>query len=202
MTGVLKLDSIQSSSGSNAITISSSGEVTINSLASSNPYANFGALNSDSDNFTVSDTTSDGITVPIYRQFSTPNKITIDTSNNYWTHDETGIYALHMQYRQLAGGDIWTMYGIAKNGQTDIVGVTARMGSEDSHTESFHLLYKVDSTTANYRLQGWTQAGPRTVSGTDTSTYPSAWTYSWSDGAVGTHHGKSLDIMVYKVSDI
>ncbi len=201
MTSILKVSEIQDPTNSNtALTIDASGKVTIGAI--STPYANFGALMADSDNFTVSDTTSDGITVPIYRQFSTPNKMTINTSNNYWTHDETGIYALHMQYRQLAGADIWTMYGIAKNGQTDIVGVTARMGSENSHTESFHLLYKVDDTTANYRMQGWTQAGTRTISGGDPATYPSAWTYSWSDGAVGTYHGKSLDIMVYKVSGL
>lgn len=201
MTSILKVSEIQDPTNSNtALTIDASGKVTIDAV--STPYANFGALMSDSDNFTVSDTTSDGITVPIYRQFSTPNKMTIDTSNNYWTHDETGIYMLHMQYRQLAGGDIWTMYGIAKNGQTDIVGVTARMGSENSHTESFHLLYKVDDTTANYRMQGWCQAGTRTISGSDSASYPSAWAYSWSAGAVGTYHGKSLDIMVYKVSGL
>ena len=128
--------------------------------------------------------------------------MSVDTNNNYWTHDETGIYILHMMYRQLGGGDIWTMYGVAKNGTTDIVGVTARMGSEDHHSESFHLLYKVDDTTANYRMQGWCHGGTRTISGSAASLYPSGWTYSWSDGAVGTFHGKSLDIMVYKVSGL
>jgi hypothetical protein len=173
----------------------------INIPNNSVPYANFGSLMAEADNFTIADTTSDGITIPIYRQFSTPNKMTIDTTNNYWTHDETGIYILHMMYRQLTGGDIWTMYGVAKNGTTDIVGVTARMGSENAHTESFHLLYKVDDTTANYRIQGWCHSGTRTISGTP-SGYPSGWTYSWSDGAVGTTHGKSLDLMVYKVSGL
>lgn len=174
----------------------------INIPNNSVPYANFGSLMAEADNFTIADATSDGITIPIYRQFSTPNKMTIDTTNNYWTHDETGIYMLHMQYRQLAGGDIWTMYGVAKNGTTDIVGVTARMGSENGHTESFHFLYKVDDTTANYRIQGWTYNATRTISGSFASGYPSDWTYSWSDGAVGTNHGKSLDIMVYKVSGL
>jgi len=174
----------------------------INIPSNSVPYANFGSLMSEADNFTIANTASSGITIPIYRQFSTPNKMTIDTTNNYWTHDETGIYILHMMYRQLSGGDIWTMYGVAKNGTTDIVGVTARMGSEDGHTESFHLLYKVDDTTANYRIQGWVHSGTRTISGSAASLYPSGWTYSWSDGAVGTNHGKSLDLIVYKVSGL
>ena len=165
-------------------------------------YANFGTLFDDATQITVSSTASDGATMPIYRTFSTPKNITVTTSSGggTWTHALTGIYALHMSYRQASGGDIWTQYAVTKDGTNNVVGITARMGSEDSHTEDFHLIYRVDSTSSNYRIQGW-GGGARTAG---VSTSPSGnpgWT-STTTTLGSTYIGRNVDIWIFRISSL
>jgi hypothetical protein len=162
-------------------------------------HANFGTLFDDGGGYTIANHNSGlGTTVDFARTFSTPKNITVNTSDNSWTHAYTGYYAFHMSYRQQSGGDIWTWYAIMKDSQTNAVGTTARMGSEDSHQESFHLIYKVDSTSSNYRIQGWSQSGTtRAITGTNAN-FPSGWTSSVTSIGIG----KVLDIIIYRVGGL
>ena len=172
--------------------------------ANINPvYANFGCLFDDALNVTIASSSGDGTTVPIYRDFMS-NGISVDTTNNYWTHSETGVYALHFTYRQSAGGDIWTLYGVAKDGTNSMVGMSSRTGSEDNHLETVHITYKVTSTTSNYRLQGWCHTSSRTAglaSGSPTGN--PTWTADTDGGIIssGTWVGRTYDIFLYKVSN-
>jgi len=167
-------------------------------------YANFGTLFDDNINMPISDTSSNGITMPIYRNFSDPKNInvTVATNGGYWSHVYTGIYVMHIMYRQASGGDIWTQYAVTKNGSNDVVGVTARMGSEDAHTESFHIMYRVDSTSANYRLQGWCQSGTRYAGNSGGYSGNPGWTSTTTKITNGTAVGRTVDIFIYRVSDL
>lgn len=163
-------------------------------------YANFGALADDSTNITISTTATYGVTIPIFRAFSSPKNITVDVSNNRWSHASTGVYALHMMYRQNGGGDVWAQYAVTKDGSSNSVGYTARVGSTDSEERSFHLIYRVDSTSSTYQLQGWCHSGTRTAGGTPTGN--PGWTDAWGVNTTGTNEGRTIDIFVYKVGDL
>ena len=166
-------------------------------------YANFGTLFDDALQVNVSSTDSDGITMPIYRIFSTPKNInvSISSSGGTWTHNLTGIYALHMSYRQASGGDIWTQYAVTKDGTNNVVGITARMGSEDSHTEDFHIIYKVDSTSSNYRIQGWATAARSAGVAGSPSGNP-GWTSSDTTISNGNWKGRTVDIWVFRICSL
>jgi hypothetical protein len=168
-------------------------------------YANFGTLFDDALQITIASTASDGTTMPIYRTFSTPKNITVTTSSSggTWTHALTGIYALHMSYRQASGGDIWTQYAVTKDGTNNVVGVTARMGSEDSHTEDFHIIYRVDSTVSNYRIQGWCHATGRTAGVAGTPSGNPGWV--GSDTSItngGSWKGRTVDIWLFRICSL
>jgi len=176
-----------------------------NSILNGSAYANFGTLFDDALTITVSSSATDGTTMPIYRVFGVSKNISVttNTSGGTWTHALTGIYALHMSYRQASGGDIWTTYAVTKDGTTNAVGTTARMGSEDNHTEDFHLIYRVDSTQSIYRLQGWTQTGTRTAGHIGAPTGNPGWTMSpTTDLTLGTYKGRIVDIWVFRIASL
>ena len=167
-------------------------------------YANFGTLFDDALQITIASTASDGVTMPIYRTFSAPKNITVTTSSSggTWTHALTGMYALHMSYRQASGDDIWTQYAVTKDGTNNVVGVTARMGSENSHTEDFHLIYRVDSTSSNYRIQGWA-TGSRTAGVVGSPSGNPGWTST--DTAITTGaswKGRTVDIWLFRICSL
>jgi len=188
-----------------SITISGS-QITLpdNSLLNGSAYSNFGTLFDDSLQITIASTATDGVTMPIYRVFGISKNITVTTNSGggTWTHALTGIYALHLIYRQASGGDIWTQYAVTKDGTSNAVGVTARMGSEDSHTEDFHIIYKVDSTTLNYRLQGWA-SGTRTAGIAGSPSGNPGWTMSpTTDLTLGTYKGRAIDIWIFRIASL
>lgn len=167
-------------------------------------YANFGILFDDALQITIASTASDGVTMPIYRTFSAPKNITVTTSSSggTWTHALTGMYALHMSYRQASGGDIWTQYAVTKDGTNNVVGITARMGSEDHHTEDFHIIYKVDSTTSNYRIQGWATASRTAGVGNSPSGNP-GWTSTDTTITTGASwKGRTVDIWLFRICSL
>ena len=167
-------------------------------------YANFGCLFDDALNVTIASSSGDGTTIPIYRDFMSTG-VSVDTTNNYWTHSETGVYALHLTYRQSGGGDIWTLYGVTKDGTNSMVGMSSRTGSEDNHLETVHLTYKVTSTSSNYRLQGWCHTGTRTAGYAGGSPTGNPTWVADTDGGIitnGTWIGRTYDIFLYKVSNI
>jgi len=176
-----------------------------NSILNGSAYANFGTLFDDALQITISSAASGGTTMPIYRTFSAPKNITVNTSSSggTWIHGLTGIYAFHMSYRQASGSDIWTQYAVTKDGTSDVVGVTARMGSEDNHTEDFHIIYRVDSTTSNYRLQGWCQPSTtRTAGFIGSPSGNPAWTSSTTTITNGTWIGRTVDIWIFRIASL
>ena len=70
-------------------------------------------------------------------------------------YSQTGIYCVVIRYRQNNGGDIWSLFGVTKDGNSNCVGSSARTGSEDGHNEAYNVMYTVDSTSLTYQLQGW-----------------------------------------------
>lgn len=157
--------------------------------------AKFGSTMNDSSNYTFQ-SSGNGTTVPIYRTFTTPKNMTVSTSGNTWTHSLTGMYMCHFQFRQSTSADLWNFMSITKNGTKNIVGVSARMGSECCHRHSFHIMYRVDSTTANYRLQGWA-TGSLNLSGSGTGS--PGWSTTYETWQTGTSAGKSLDVTIYRI---
>jgi hypothetical protein len=166
-------------------------------------HANFGQLMSDGGNYAIGTHNGGyGTTVDFSTVFSTPKNITVSTASNNWTHAFTGYYAMHFGYRQQSGGDAWVIYAVTKDGNQNAVGTTARMGSEDGKNESFHMIYKVDSTTSNYRLQGYCYDGvTRNITTTDAS-YPAGWTSSVTNIGSGNPTGKVLDIIIYRIGGL
>lgn len=189
MTSELRADAIKTVDGTEIISYGA--------------YANFGHYFSDDQSPQIA-TNATNTTFPIARVFNSLTKnITVDVSNNRWTHAQKGMYMCHIAYRQTSGGDIWTFYGVTKDGNTDCVGYTARMGSEDNHTESFHFLYQVDSTTSTYQIQTWAN-GNREAGYSGGNPHTTHGSPSWTgffDGAT-QQGGKCIDIMVYRIGDL
>jgi hypothetical protein len=185
------------------VTISGTDGITIpnsKTINASRAYANFGSYFNDANPVTLSGSTP--IHVPIYRTFFTPKNITVTTSasGGTWTHAYTGYYVLHIAYRQNDGGDIWGMYGVTKAGSTDVVGVSVRTGSENNYSESYHVYYRADSTSANYRLMGWslgTKTGGNSGGSSDNPQFTSN-----QVGIGSTMYGRNVDIFVYRVGDL
>ncbi len=128
--------------------------------------------------------------------------MTGNTTNNHWLHSTTGYYHLYIRYRQGAGGDHWTCFGVTKNGAADCVGVSARTGSEDSHNEAYDVLYRVDSTTASYQLQGWDGGSNKSVVDPDGQGKPTWTNYDTLVGYTDTNGGVMVDIIIEKIGDL
>ena len=190
-----------------AITISGSNGVTTPSGYVLNKeggaYANFGAAMNDSTNVHIMQNVTGGRQVPIYREFTTSRGINVSTSNNTWTHDFTGHYHVSISFRQASGGDIWNQFAVTKDGSSNAAGVSARMGSENSHTELISFTYQVDSTSSNYQLRGWSLGN--TYAGGTPSGNP-----EWNgDTKVGLYTGRGgsyvgwcYNIIVFRIGDI
>lgn len=163
--------------------------------------AQFGTLFSDVALVQLTDTTTDGIQVAFSRTFSTPVNITVDTVNDTWTHAIAGWYRLTLTFRHGSGGDVWRMFAVTKNGNTNVVGASVRAAVGGSAVWQISFLYLVDSTTANYRLMGWSQgdtfAGFGAVPG---GISPTLWSSTDVTIQSGVNYGASLLISVIKVS--
>ena len=70
---------------------------------------------SSSTNAHISSGTATGQQVP-FTHITLQKNITGDVSNNRWTHSQTGIYCCIIRYRQNSGGDIWSLFGVTKDG--------------------------------------------------------------------------------------
>ena len=128
--------------------------------------------------------------------------ITLDTGNSRWTHATTGIYFIMVRYRQDSGGDIWTVFGVTKGGNSDCVGISARTGAENNHNEAYNVIYTVDSTSATYQLQGWSSQANKTVKRPDGAGKP-AWTnYDTLAGYSDGNAGVMMDYNIFKIGDL
>lgn len=125
--------------------------------------------------------------------------ITGNTSAYNWTHSTTGYYVATVRYRQGTGGDVWTVFGVTKNGPSEAVGVSARTGSENGHNEAYDIFYTVDSTTATYQIQSWSGGG-KTIDNAGFSQGKPSWTnYDALAGEVDANGGRTIDIIINKV---
>jgi len=127
--------------------------------------------------------------------------ITVSTTDNNWTHDYTGYYKLNIRFRQEAGGDVWTLFGVLKD-NTTCVGVSGRTGTANSGNRSYELIYKVDSTTADYQLNGWCHSGSLTLASTFTGGKPSWTGYDDLVGNTDSSNGFATNIIVERVGKI
>ena len=189
------------------VTINGTSGITVpnsQTVNSARAYANFGSIFNDANPVTIGSTSSTGTHVPIYRTFFTPKNITVTTSasGGTWTHAYTGYYVLHMSYRQQAGGDQWTMYAVTRAGTTNVVGTSNRSGSDNSGCQSYHVYYRVDSTTDNYRLMGWVENGVNKTAGNSGGSSDNPLFVSNTVGIGGAMYGRNLDIFVYRVGDL
>ena len=128
--------------------------------------------------------------------------ITGDTSDNDWTHATTGYYQLQIRYRQSSGGDVWSVFGVTKDGASDCVGVSARTGSENNHNEAYDVLYKVDSTSATYQLMGWCGSSSKDVADPDAQGKPNWTNYDTLVGENWANGGVMLDMIITKIGDL
>ena len=128
--------------------------------------------------------------------------ITGDTSDNDWTHATTGYYQLLVRYRQGSGGDVWSVFGVTKDGASDCVGISARTGSEDSHNEAYDVLYRVDSTSATYQLMGWCGSGTKDVIDPTEQGKPNWTNYDTLVGITNNEGGVMLDMIISKIGDL
>jgi hypothetical protein len=186
--------------------------------------ANFGAMFGETNPYQVASNEAYGYAVRATRVWIQKN-IRVSIAGNTiadrgvtWDHKYTGVYAMHLMYRQQEGGDIWTNYAITKNGFYNVAGTTARMGSQDSQAHSMHAMYVVDDVDAVYSLRGWTQTTTRTIG--NSVNYPEdAQNPIWNEGHSGgfaannrylswrpfgsrTMEGRILDVNIYRVSPL
>jgi hypothetical protein len=164
------------------------------------PFAHFMHNSGDTN---ICDNSSDGIQLSI-QYVDKEEGITVSTSNNNWTHSETGYYNLYIRYRQAAGGDCWTTFGVLKGGNSGTcVGASARTGSENNINEAYEVFYKVDSTTATYQVNGWMHcAGTKTATGSFTGGNPGWSGYADVVGTTGSNIGIVVDYTIVKVGEL
>ena len=152
-------------------------------------------------NATISSTAGNG-TKLLISDVKQQKNITLDTGNSRWTHATTGIYFLILRYRQASGGDIWSVFGVTKGGDSDCVGVSARTGSEDSHNEAYNIIYTVDSTSATYQLQGWSGVTTKTVIAPTSQGKPGWSNYDTLVGYTDANGGVMMDYNIFKIGDL
>ncbi len=127
--------------------------------------------------------------------------ITANTQTSTWTHTHTGNYVINCQYRQASGGDLWTVFGVTKAGNSTAVGVSARTGSGDSSTAwNYYVTYTVDSTSATYQLQHWSTSG-KTVSSDFSGGNPSWTNYASLCGNTTGDIGRMVNYFIYRLGD-
>ena len=156
---------------------------------------------SSSTNADISSPSGDGQQVP-FTHVTLQKNITGDVSNNRWTHSQTGIYCIVIRYRQNNGGDVWSMFGVTKDGSSNCVGSSARTGSEDGHNEAYNVMYTGDSTSSTYQIQGWSGAAGKQAKPGDGQGKPSWTNYDTLVGYTGSNNGIIVDFNIFKVGDL
>ena len=179
-----------------------SNAVTSSEIAANATYAcaKF-VYSSSSTNADVSGTAGTGQQVP-FTHVTLQKNITGDVSNNRWTHSQTGIYCIIIRYRQNNGGDIWSLFGVTKDGNSNCVGSSARTGSEDGHNEAYNVMYTVDSTSSTYQIQGWSGLAAKQAKPGDGQGKPSWTNYDTLVGYTGSNNGIIVDFNIFKVGDL
>ena len=187
---------------SNAVTTSklAADAVTNAKIATNANYACAHYIYRESGSGTTIATSGNGTTMYI-SDVKLQKNITLDTGNSRWTHATTGIYFIIARYRQESGGDVWSVFGVTKNGNNDCVGVSARTGSENSHNEAYNIIYTVDSTSATYQLQGWSSSN-KTVKRPDGQGKPSWSNYDTLVGYSDSNGGVMMDYNIFKIGDL
>ena len=188
---------------SNAVTTAklAADAVTNAKIATNANYACAHYIYRESGSGTTIATSGNGTTMYI-SDVKLQKNITLDTGNSRWTHATTGIYFIIARYRQESGGDVWSVFGVTKNGNNDCVGVSARTGSENSHNEAYNVIYTVDSTSATYQLQSWSGASNKSVKRPDGQGKPSWSNYDTLVGYSEANNGVMLDFNIFKIGDL
>ena len=188
---------------SNAVTTNkiANSAVATAKIATNATYACARYIYRESGGGTTISSTGMGTQCPISDVIQQKN-ITLDTGNSRWTHATTGIYFLIVRYRQDTGGDVWSVFGVTKGGNSACVGTSARTGSENSHNEAYNIIYTVDSTSATYQLQGWSGAANKTVKRPDGQGKPSWSNYDTLVGYSEANNGVMLDYNIFKIGDL
>ena len=181
-----------------ATIINGSDNFNTNDVSKEGAYANF--VYAGADSYTIC-TTGYGTQTKFNFIYAQKN-ISGNISSNNWTHSATGVYSLTVRYRQATGGDVWSVWGVTKNGNSDCAGMSARTGSEDGHNEAYNIVYKVDSTSATYQLQGWSGA-TKTIANAGYSQGKPSWSnYSSIAGETDANGGRTMDISIYKIGEL
>jgi hypothetical protein len=204
----------------NSITLPSNDVVTDEGCV-----ANFGIMFGDGPTVTIADTSSFGYPIRATRAWIQKNinvsigEVTVADRPVTWKHNYTGIYCMHIMYRQASGSEVWVNYAVTKNGDMNIVGASPRTGGEDAHTESFHLMYVCDDVDASYQIRAWStgerSAGHTSGFYTAANDTPTQWREAHSGGfssnifyrsqrpwGSDTMEGRLLDINIYRVSPL
>ena len=202
----LETNTIEPISGSTTLTLGASGDtLTFPSgvlTSTNNNFNSYAHFMYNSGDITLADTSSDGVQLGI-QYVDVEKGITVSTTNNNWTHAKTGYYNLYLRYRQAAGGDVWTVYGVLKDGNSGTcVGASTRTGSENNINEAYEVFYKVDSTTATYQVNGWNHSGTKTASGTFSGGNPGWSGYEDVIGTTGTNAGIVVDYIIVRLGDL
>ena len=202
----LETNTIEPISGSTTLTLGASGDtLTFPSgvlTSTNNNFSAYAHFMHNSGDTNMADTTSDGVQLSI-QYVDVEKGITVSTTNNNWTHAKTGYYQLYLRYRQAAGGDVWTVYGVLKDGNSGTcVGASTRTGSENNINEAYEIFYKVDSTTATYQVNGWNHSGTKTATGSFTGGNPGWSGYEDVIGTTGTNAGIIVDYIIVRLGDL
>ena len=157
------------------------------------------AVNDAAGTLTISSSATNGQQM-LFNRLGPSLGITANTTTSTWTHSATGTYKVFTAYRQNSGGDVWTVLGVTKAGNSVAVGVSARTGSEDSHNENYSIVYTVDSTSATYQLKHWSTVGKTVTS--DFSGGNPGWTnYSALCGNTTGDIGRMVDYYIIRLGD-
>ena len=158
------------------------------------------AVNDAAGSLTIASSASTG-TQMLFNNLGPSMNITANTTTSSWTHAATGTYQISVQYRQATGGDVWTVLGVTKAGNTTAVGVSARTGSADSNTAwNYEVIYTVDSTSATYQLQHWATA-TKTVSSDFSGGNPGWTNYASLCGNTTGDIGRMVDYRIVRLGD-
>ncbi len=196
MASILRVDAITDSANTNRFLVSDIPNLSKQAYASL-----YYSVNDAAGNITISDNSTYGVKMLFNKQGPVKN-ITPNLSTSTWTHTFTGVYVVMCRYRQNSGGDIWTILGVTKNGNTEAVGLSARTGSEDSHNERYEVMYTVDSTTATYQLQHWAAGTSKTVTSDFGGGSPGWTNYATLCGGTTGDIGRMVDYQIYRVGDL
>jgi len=187
----LKVDTIGTTSGNFTVPTQNIGKT-----AFCNMYY---AVNDGANTLTIASSSSTG-TQMLFNNLGPSQYITANIAISTWTHTYTGTYVVYTAYRQASGGDVWTVLGVTKAGNSVAVGVSARTGSEDSHNENYSVIYTVDSTSATYQLQHWATTG-KTVTSDFGGGNPGWTNYSSLCGNTSGDIGRMVNYYVQRLGD-